>query len=397
MAEPAEEDNTRGFETRAIRTQARRSSHAEHSVPVYLTSSYVFDTAEQARDIFSGREDGLVYSRYGNPNTAELESKLCALEGCADGLATATGMAAIYASIAGLARSGDHIVCSRAAFGSTVQILKVILPRFGVETTFVDPADLDAWKAAIRPNTRMLVAETPSNPGLELVDIAALAEMAQKQKIIVNIDNCFATPYLQRPADLGADIVTHSATKFIDGQGRVLGGAVLGRQSLMDWLRFFVRQTGPSMSAFNAWVLSKGLETLAVRMDRHCENAEKLADSLEGHTKLRSVRHPFHDSHPQHELAKRQMKRGGAIVTIELESGEDAGMKFLNGLRLISRSSNLGDTRSIATHPATTTHSSLSPDDRITMGVTPGMVRISVGLESVDDLILDVKQALDQV
>jgi len=362
-----------------------------------MTSSYVFDSAEQAREIFAGREDGLVYSRYGNPNTVELQDKLCSLEGCDDGLATATGMAAIYASIAGLVKSGDHIICSRAAFGSTFQILKVLMPRFGVETTFVDPADLDAWRSAIQPTTRMMVAETPSNPGLELVDIAALAEMAKPRKIILNIDNCFATPYLQRPAELGADLVTHSATKYIDGQGRVLGGVVLGRQSLMDWLRFFVRQTGPSLSAFNAWVLSKGLETLSIRMERHCDSAEALAEALEGHQGLVSVRYPFRESHPQHKLARRQMKRGGGLVTIEVDGGEEGGMRFMNGLQMISRSSNLGDSRSIATHPATTTHSSLTPADRAGMGITGGMVRISVGLESVEDIIADVKQALDRI
>lgn len=393
----SERESAGGFETRAIRTQADRSGHNEHSVPVYMTSSYVFDSAEQARDIFAGREAGLVYSRYDNPNTVEFERKLCALEGCEDGLATATGMAAVYASIAGLLKAGDHVVCSRAAFGSTIQILKMIMPRFGVQTTFVDPIDLDAWADAIRPETRMLVAETPSNPGLELVDIAALAEMARPGKIIVNIDNCFATPYLQNPAELGADIVTHSGTKFIDGQGRVLGGAVLGSKARMEWMRFFVRQTGPSLSPFNAWVLSKGLETLSVRMERHCDNAEALAEALDGHEKVASVCYPFRTSHPQYSLARSQMKRGGGIVTLELAGGEDASMKFLNRLQIVSRSSNLGDSRSIATHPATTTHSSLTPSDRAAMGVTPGMVRISVGLETVDDIIRDVHQALERV
>jgi O-succinylhomoserine sulfhydrylase len=393
-SEPA--DNGR-FETQAVRIQADRSGHREHSVPVYLTSSYVFDSAEQAKALFNGQEEGLVYSRYGNPNTDEFEAKLCALEGCDDGLSTATGMAAVYASIAGLLRSGDHVICTRAAFGSTLQILKVIMPRFGVETTFVDPTDIDAWRDAIRPTTKMMMAETPSNPGLELVDIAALAELARPAKIIVNIDNCFATPYLQRPFDLGADIVTHSGTKFMDGQGRVMGGALLGRQSLIDWLRFFVRQTGPTLAPFNAWVMSKGLETLAVRMDRHCDNAQALAAALEGHPKLGWVRYPFSDSHPQHALAKKQMTRGGSMVTIEVAGGEEGGMRFLNGLSMISRSSNLGDTRSIATHPSTTTHSSLSQGDRLLMGITPGTVRLSVGLEHRQDIIDDVCQALEAV
>ena len=384
------------FETQAVRLQAERSGYREHSVPVYLTSSYLFDSAQQGKALFSGQEDGLVYSRYGNPNTDEFETKLCALEGCDDGLATATGMAAVFASIAGLLKSGDHVICSRAAFGSTLQILKVIMPRYGVETTFVDPTDLDAWRGAMRTNTRMMVAETPSNPGLELVDIAALADLARPTKIVLNIDNCFATPYLQRPAELGADIVTHSATKYMDGQGRVMGGAILGRQSLIDRLRFYTRQTGPSLSPFNAWVLSKSLETLAVRMDRHCDNAEELVAALEGHRRINWVRYPFSDSHPQHALARKQMSRGGGIVTFEVKGAEAGGMQFLNGLSMISRSPNLGDTRSIATHPSTTTHSSLSEEDRLEMGITPGTVRISVGLEHSDDIVADVLSALRQ-
>jgi len=385
------------FETQAVRLQAERSGHREHSVPIYLTSSYLFDSAEQGKAIFSGKEDGLVYSRFGDPNSDEFVTKLCALEGCDDGLATATGMAAVFASIAGLVKNGDHVICSRASFGSTLQILKVIMPRYGVETTFVDPTDTDAWRDAIRTNTRMMVAETPSNPGLEMVDIATLAELARPKRILLNIDNCFATPYLQRPAELGADIVTHSATKYMDGQGRVLGGAILGRQSKIDWLRFYTRQTGPSLSPFNAWVLSKSLETLAVRMDRHCDNAEALAAALEGHGKLNWVRYPFSESHPQHALARKQMSRGGGIVTFEVKGGEAGGMKFLNGLAMLSRSSNLGDTRSIATHPSTTTHSSLPEEERLAMGITPGTVRISVGLEHRDDIEADVMSALDQV
>ena len=384
------------FETQAVRLQAERSGYREHSVPVYLTSSYLFDSAEQGKALFNGQEDGLVYSRYGNPNTDEFEAKLCALEGCDDGLATATGMAAVFASIAGLVKSGDHVICSRAAFGSTLQILKVIMPRYGVDTTFVDPSDADAWRNAMRTNTRMMVAETPSNPGLELVDIAALADLARPNEIVLNIDNCFATPYLQRPAELGADIVTHSATKYMDGQGRVMGGAILGRQSLIDRLRFYTRQTGPSLSPFNAWVLSKSLETLAVRMDRHCDNAETLVAALEGHQRINWVRYPFSDSHPQHALARKQMSRGGGIVTFEVKGAEAGGMQFLNGLSMISRSPNLGDTRSIATHPSTTTHSSLSEEDRLEMGITPGTVRFSVGLEHSDDIIADVLSALNQ-
>ena len=392
-----EPTDTNKFETQAVRLQAERSGYREHSVPIYLTSSYLFDSAEQGKAIFSGQEDGLVYTRFGDPNTGEFVTKLCALERCDDGLATATGMAAVFASIAGLLKNGDHVICSRASFGSTLQILKVIMPRYGVETTFVDPTDIDAWRDAIRTNTKMMVAETPCNPGLELVDIAALAELARPDKIVLNIDNCFATPYLQRPAELGADIVTHSATKFMDGQGRVMGGAILGRQSLIDWLRFYTRQTGPSLSPFNAWVLSKSLETLAVRMDRHCDNAEALAAALDGHRKINSVLYPFSDSHPQQALARKQMSRGGGLVTIEVKGGEAGGMQFLNGLSMISRSSNLGDARSIATHPSTTTHSSLPEAERLQMGITPGIVRISVGLEHSDDIVADVMHALEKV
>ncbi|MFW5814651.1 MAG: O-succinylhomoserine sulfhydrylase [Spirochaetota bacterium] len=381
-------------ETRAIRIQADRTQHREHSVPVYLTSSFVFDSAEQARALFAGEEQGLVYSRYGNPNTDELIEKLCALEGTEDGLATATGMAAMFASIAGLVRAGDHVVASRALFGSTYQILATILPRWGVETTFVDPKDLDAWERAVRPETRLLFCETPSNPGLELTDIEAVAAIARDHDIVLSVDNCFATPHLQRPASLGAHIVTHSATKFIDGQGRVLGGAILGPRDLIAELRFFIRQTGPALSPFNAWTLSKSLETLAVRVDRHCENALALAKRLESHPKVAWVRYPFLESHPQAELAKRQMRAGGGLVTFEVEGGEEGGMAFLNALRMVSRSSNLGDTRSIATHPATTTHSKLSEAERAAIGITPGTVRLSVGLEAVEDLVEDVERAL---
>ena len=381
--------------TQAIRRQSERSLHREHSVPIFMTSSFVFESAEQARDLFTGEESGLIYSRYGNPNTDELIEKLCALEGTSDGLATATGMAAMFASIAGLVEAGDHIVASRALFGSTYQILSTIMPRWGVETTFVDPKDLDAWQEAVRPATRMFFAETPSNPGLELIDIAALAEVAEEHGIVLNVDNCFATPVIQRPAELGANIVTHSATKFMDGQGRVLGGAILGTEELIAKLRFFIRQTGPALSPFNAWVLSKSLETLSVRMKEHCVSALELARRLETDSRVSWVRYPFLKSHPQHELARRQMEMGGGLVTFEVRGGAPGGMAFLNALRLVSRSSNLGDTRSIATHPATTTHSRLTEEERARIGITPGTIRLSVGLEHVDDIHADIEQALD--
>ncbi|MCG8480015.1 MAG: PLP-dependent transferase [Spirochaetales bacterium] len=383
-----------GFDTRAIRTQAHRSGHREHSVPVYLTSSFVFDSAEQGRDLFAGTEEGLVYSRYGNPSVDEFVTKLCRMEGTEDGIATATGMAAMFASIAGLVSAGDHVVCSRAVFGSTSQILTKLLPRWNIETTFVAPGETEAWREAIRDNTRLLFAETPSNPGLELIDIEAVAEIARDAGALFVVDNCFATPWLQQPARLGADIVTHSATKFMDGQGRVLGGAMLGPADIIDELRFFTRQTGPALSPFNAWVLSKSLETLSLRVDRHCESAESIARRLTTHKAVTRVRYPFLESHPQHELARRQMRRGGGLVTIDVAGDEGAAMRFINRLRMVSRSSNLGDSRSIATHPRTTTHAKLSEDERRALGILPSTVRLAIGLEDVEDIFADIDAAL---
>ena len=381
-------------ESESIRTQAERGPHREHSVPIFMTSSFVFDSAEQARDLFTGDEEGLIYSRYGNPNTDEFVHKLCQMEGADAGIATATGMAAMFASIAGLVQAGDHIVASRALFGSTLAILNTILPRWGVTATLVDPKNLDEWRAAVQPETRLFFAETPSNPGLELIDIAALAEIAREMDVILSVDNCFATPVIQKPLALGAHLVTHSATKFIDGQGRTLGGAILGDVSLVQHLQFFTRQTGPALSPFNAWVLSKSLETLSVRLDRHCENALALAEHLEDDARVTWVRYPFLQSHPQYELAKRQMAMGGGLVSFEVNGGADGGMRFLNALQMVTRSSNLGDTRSIATHPATTTHSRLTEDERARVGITPGTIRLSVGLESIDDILEDVDRAL---
>ncbi len=385
------------FETQSIRTQAERSAHREHSVPIFMTSSFVFDSAEQATALFAGEEEGLVYSRSGNPNTDELVDKLCKLEGTDDGVTTATGMAAMFASLAGLLRAGDHVVASRALFGSTFTILRKVLPRWGIEATFVDPKNIEEWESAIRPNTKIFFAETPSNPGLELIDMEALGKLAAAKNIILSVDNCFATPYIQRPADYGAHLITHSATKFMDGQGRVLGGAILGTKELIGELRFFCRQTGPALSPFNAWVISKGLETLGLRMERHCQNALALAEHLEASPGTTWVKYPFLESHPQHELAKRQMKLGGGLVTFEVPGGEAGGMAFLNSLKMVTRSSNLGDTRSIATHPATTTHAKLTEEERLAIGITPGTIRLSVGLEAVEDLIADVAQGLAPV
>lgn len=383
------------FETAAIRTQAPRSATREHSVPLFLTSSFVFDDAEQARALFAEEIDGAVYSRYSNPNTDEFVRKLCLLEGGEDGLATASGMAAVYAAIASLVKSGDHIVASRSLFGSTHQILTRLLPRWGVTHTYVDADDDAGWEPAIRPETRLLFVETPSNPGLDVLDLTRLGALAKARNLPLIVDNCFATPYLQRPLAFGASLVVHSATKWIDGQGRVLGGAIVGDRALVAEARFFARHTGPSLSPFNAWVLSKSLETLAVRMDRHCANALALATHFDGHAALEQVRYPFLASHPRYELARSQMTQGGGIVVLVLRGGYESCRRFIDALRMCSHSPNLGDTRTIVTHPASTTHSRLSEEERQKVGIVPGLVRISAGLEHLSDIIADIEQALD--
>ena len=385
----------KAFETLAIRNQTERSVHREHSVPIYATSSYVFEDAEHARALFAKEVDGNIYSRYSNPNNNEFVDKLCALEGAEDGIATASGMAAMFLSIASFVESGDHVLASRSIFGSTHQILTELLPRWGVTYTYVDVnASAEEWTAAITPNTKMLFLETPSNPALDIIDIAKVSEIAHAHNVLVNVDNCFATPYLQNPIKLGADIVTHSATKFMDGQGRTLGGAILGRKELIEKVQFMARHTGPAMSPFNGWILSKSLETLAVRMDRHCSNAAKLAAFLSDHPQVELVKYPHLESHPEFELAKKQMKQGGGLVTFEIKGGLENGRKFLNALQMLSLTSNLGDSRSIATHPASTTHSKLTDEERAVVGITPGLIRISTGLEHIDDIIADIDGAL---
>lgn len=388
-------EEEKSFETSAIRAQHERSPFREHSVPLYLTSSFVFDDAEQARAMFADEIAGNIYSRYSNPNTDEFVAKLCLMEGTEDGIATASGMAAMYTSMAALLKSGDHILASRSVFGSTHQILNTIFPRFGISYTYADINQPETWESKIQPNTKLIFVETPSNPALDLIDLEWLGKLAAKHKLILNVDNCFATPYLQNPAKWGAHIVTHSATKFIDGQGRVIGGAVLGKKELIKEIRFFTRHTGPAMSPFTAWILSKSLETLAVRMERHCSNAVELARYLEDNAQVLKVKYPFLPSHPQYELAKRQMKLGGGIVTFEITGGLDQGRKFLNALKLISHTPNLGDTRTIAIHPASTTHSKLTERERLDVGITPGLIRIAVGLEDVKDIIRDVEQAIE--
>lgn len=384
----------RNFSTDAIREQHRRSEFREHSVPLYLTSSFVFDDAEQARAMFADEITGNIYSRYSNPNTDEFIAKLCLMEGTEDGIATASGMAAMFSSMAALLQSGDHILACRSVFGSTHQILNTIFPRFGITHTYADISDPAAWESKIQKNTKMIFVETPSNPALDIIDLEWLGKLAAKHNLILNVDNCFATPYLQNPAKFGAHIVTHSATKFIDGQGRVIAGAILGNKELLKEIRFFTRHTGPAMAPFNAWLLSKSLETLAVRMERHCENALKLAQYLESNPNIASVKYPFLPSHPQYELAKKQMRLGGGLVTFELKGGLEQGRRFLNALKMISHTPNLGDTRTIAIHPASTTHSKLTDEERAQVGISPGLIRIAVGLEDVRDIIRDIENAI---
>ncbi|MCM8528343.1 MAG: aminotransferase class I/II-fold pyridoxal phosphate-dependent enzyme [Lentisphaeraceae bacterium] len=382
------------FETNAIRTQSERSSFREHSAPIYMTSSFVFEDAEQARAMFADEIQGNIYTRFSNPNNDEYITKLCQMEGCEDGLATASGMAAMFISLAAILEQGDHVLASRSLFGSTHQVMTSILPKWGITHTYVDIMDPDSWEAEIKDNTKMIFVETPSNPALDLIDLEWLGKLAKKHNVLLAVDNCFATPYLQRPADFGADIVAHSATKFIDGQGRCIAGAVLGTKEVIQKIRFFARHTGPALSPMNSWILSKSLETLAVRMDKHCDNALKLAQFLEGHEEVEFTKYPFLPSHPQYELAKKQMKLGGGLVTFEVKGGIARGRRFLDALKMLSLSANLGDTRTIATHPASTTHSKLTDDERMAVGISPGLVRISVGLETLDDIIADIDQAL---
>jgi O-succinylhomoserine sulfhydrylase len=382
-------------ETLAVRAQAPRTPEREHSVPLFLTSSFVFDSAEHARALFSDEATGNIYSRYSNPNSDEFVRKLCLLEGAEQGMAMASGMASVFASFAALLKAGDHVVAGRALFGSTHQLLTRFLPRWGITSTYVDTeATREGWEAAIRPETRMIFVETPSNPGLDVLDLAMLGEIARERGILLVVDNCFATPYLQQPVRFGAHLVVHSATKFLDGQGRTLGGAVVGTPELLAEVRAFARHTGPAISPFNAWVLSKSLETLAVRMDRHCASALEIARHFEGHPAVEQVRYPFLPSHPRYELARSQMSAGGGIVVLVLKGGADHARRFLDSVQLLSHSSNLGDTRTIVTHPTSTTHSKLTEDERRQVGIVPGLVRISVGLEHPDDLMADIEQAL---
>lgn len=384
-------------QSRIIREQAPRSATREHSVPLYLTSSFIFDSAEQGRAIFAEEEEGMVYSRYANPNTTEFINRVCTLEQAEAGLAFSSGMAAVFASFAAFIENGDHIVSSRAIFGSTHQLLTQLFPKWGISYTYVHSSNIEEWEKAIQPNTKIVFLESPSNPGLELYDLEALGKLKEKHPhIIFSIDNCFATPYLQKPLKYGFDLAIHSATKYMDGQGRVLGGVIAGKQELINKLMFFIRHTGPAMSPFNAWILSKSLETLGLRMDRHCSNALALAETLEKHPEIEQVKYPFLPSHPQYELAKKQMKAGGGIVTFNVKGGKERAFRFIDALEMIRYTSNLGDSRTIATHPATTTHAKLKEEERVSLGINPGTIRLSVGLEDQEDIIGDILQALEK-
>ncbi len=383
-------------QTKAIRTQTTKTQYRENSTPLFLTSSFTFESAEQGKALFDESEKGNLYSRFSNPSVQEFVDKVCILEECEEGVATATGMAAVFASMAALLKSGDHLLASRALFGSAHQIITQILSKWNITYTYLDSsATAEAWEAAVQPNTRMVYLETPSNPGLDLVDLEMIGKLCKKHQLIFNVDNCFASPILQVPAEYGADLVVHSATKFMDGQGRVLGGIVVGKKEYMKDIRFFCRQTGPAMSPFNAWVLSKSLETLDLRMEKHCSNALQLATVLEQHPEVKMVKYPFLASHPQFELAKKQMTGGGAVITIELDGGFERVSVFMKALEIATLSANLGDTRTIITNPYTTTHAKLKEEEKLALGITKGLLRVSVGLEHIDDLIADFTNAIE--
>ena len=382
--------------TKAIRIQTERTNEMEHATPLFLTSSFCFDNAEEMRAAFADETDDNIYSRFSNPGVKEFVDKMVALEGAEAGVATSTGMSAVFASFMALLKNGDHLISCEAVFGSTHNLLKKYLPAYGIECTCVSAENPEEWEAEIRPNTKMIYLETPTNPGLEIIDLEFVSKMAKKHQLILNVDNCFATPLIQRPIDFGADLVLHSATKWIDGQGRVLGGVIVGDKKLINTIYLFCRNTGPSLSPFNAWVLSKSLETLDVRMERHAKNALQIAKALENHPKILWLKYPYLKSHPQYNIATKQMKNGGGILCFELKGGLESGKNFLNNLELLSLTANLGDSRSIASHPASTTHGKLTEEERMKVNITPGLIRISVGLEYADDILNDILQALEK-
>ena len=382
--------------TQAIRIQTDRTNEMEHSTPMFLSSSFCFDNAEDMRAAFADETDDNIYSRFSNPSVQEFTDKMVALEGAEAGYSTSSGMSAVFASMMALLKKGDHLVSCNSIFGSTHTLIKKYLPNYGIEFSYVSADQPDQWEAAIRPNTKMIYVETPTNPGLAVIDLQKLNSLAKKYNLILNVDNCFATPVCQRPIDFGAHLVVHSATKWIDGQGRVLGGVVVGKKELIAEIYAFCRSTGPAMSPFNAWVLSKSLETLDVRMERHAKNALHIATILENHPKISFLKYPFLPSHPQYKIAIKQMQNGGGVVCFNLTGGLESGRTFLNSLTMLSLTANLGDTRSIASHPASTTHAKLSEEERLATNITPGLIRISVGLEHVDDILADILQALDK-
>lgn len=383
-------------ETKSIRIQTKASHYREHSSPLYMTSSFTFESAEQGRAIFANEIEGNIYSRFSNPNNTEFIEKMVCLENTEDGVAFASGMAAEFATFCALLSSGDHILSSRSIFGSTHQILTKILPKWGITHTYIDVDKPENWERSIQKNTKMFFIESPSNPGLDLIDLEFVGTLKKKYNLILNVDNTFATPYLQNPADFDADLITHSATKYIDGQGRAIGGITVGKKNLIEEIHFFARQTGPCLSPFNAWIFSKSLETLSVRMDKHSRSASFLAEQLDRHQELEAVKYPFLPSHPQYELAKKQMKQGGGIITFIVKGSYERAKRFIDAIEMISITANLGDTRSIITHPTSTTHSKLTEDERIRVGIFPGLIRVSVGLEKKEDILTDITQALEK-
>ena len=383
------------FETKAIRLQTDRSQFQEHSTPLYLTSSFVFEDAEDMRSSFAEEKERNLYSRFSNPNTAEFVNKIVSLEGAEAGYAFATGMSAIFSTFAALLSSEDHIISCRSVFGSTHSLFTKYLPKWNIFTSYFNADETNLIESLITDHTKILYVETPTNPGVDVLDLEIIGSIAKKHNLLFIVDNCFATPYLQNPIQYGADLVVHSATKLIDGQGRVLGGVTVGKEELMREIYLFSRNTGPAMSPFNAWILSKSLETLSIRVEKHCENALNLAHFLEYNEKVNFVKYPFLKSHPQYEIAKKQMKLGGNILVFEVKRGIKYAQKFLNNLKMCSLSANLGDTRTIVTHPASSTHSKLSKEDLLKVGISQGLIRVSVGLETIEDIIHDINQALD--
>jgi O-succinylhomoserine sulfhydrylase len=385
-------------QTNAIRIQTERTNEMEHSTPMFLTSSFCFDNAEEMRAAFADETEDNIYSRFSNPGVQEFVDKMCSLEGAEAGYATSSGMSAVFGSFMALLKQGDHLLSCNSIFGSTHTVISKYLPKFGIAYSYIGANATEAeWEAAVKPNTKMIYLETPTNPGLDILDLEMIGRIAKKHKIIFNVDNCFATPVSQLPVRFGADLVVHSATKWLDGQGRVLGGVIVGKKELINEIYLFCRSTGPALSPFNAWVLSKSLETLDVRMERHSGNALFLANALEKHDKIASLRYPFLPSHPHHAIAKKQMQNGGGIVCFELKGGLNAGRKFLDNLQMLSLTANLGDTRSIASHPASTTHAKLTEEERQAVNITPGLIRISAGLEHRDDILGDIVQALEKI